>query len=316
MLLRVFPRKTNGTPNDDLVRIGFPGILDPPKGVTEIHISVTFTWDIPKAKSMFRVWSRLHDNVKIGGPALDDPGDLFVPGRYLRQGHIITSRGCPNKCPFCFVPKREGALRELPITEGFICHDNNLLATSRKHFTNVCNVLGKNPQGAIFPGGLEAKRLTRWHAEMLYNVVKPQRMYFAYDMPGALKHIQAAMKVLQSVGFKKRSGLYCYVLIGFGRDTPEKAYERMRKVWDIGYIPFAMLYRDAITARDGTTTESRRWQKLKSLFTVPRIACRVLKDDQTNIPDRREQRYGPQTSTGNIFNHPTHRNRDDVPPPI
>ena len=39
-------------------------------------------------------------------------GGDFVPGRYLAPGYVITSRGCPNRCWFCSVWRREGALRE------------------------------------------------------------------------------------------------------------------------------------------------------------------------------------------------------------
>ena len=59
--------------------------------------------------------------VHMGGPAFNMPGGDFVPGMYLKKGYVITSRGCPNRCWFCSVPRREGGrLRELPITEGNI----------------------------------------------------------------------------------------------------------------------------------------------------------------------------------------------------
>ena len=42
-ILRIFPTKTNVTPDDDLVRIReLPGLFDE---ADEIHISETFTWD-------------------------------------------------------------------------------------------------------------------------------------------------------------------------------------------------------------------------------------------------------------------------------
>ena len=48
---------------------------------------------------------------------------------YMKPGYVITSRGCPNRCWFCAVPKREGyQLRELPVTDGWIVADDNLLA--------------------------------------------------------------------------------------------------------------------------------------------------------------------------------------------
>lgn len=137
-IARVFPRKTKATPDDELVFTKPP----PKKGlpdIDEVHISVTFTYDIPKAEQLAEEWGKIGIPVKLGGPAYNLPGGDFIPGLYLKKGYIITSRGCPNKCWFCSVPKREGnQIRELPITEGFNLLDDNLLAygyvqRSRRH---------------------------------------------------------------------------------------------------------------------------------------------------------------------------------------
>ena len=66
-VLRVFPRKTNATPEDDYVAIGSPGLFVP-DDISEIHISVTFTWDLQEAERLNKAWS-LYSNVKIGGQA-------------------------------------------------------------------------------------------------------------------------------------------------------------------------------------------------------------------------------------------------------
>ena len=114
-ILRVFPRKTNATPQDEYVAIGSPSLFIP-DDISEIHISVAFTWDLLEAARLAEAWSR-YGNVKIGGPATGMRGEAFTPGLYLKHGYTITSRGCHNHCWFCSVPKREGSLRELPITD-------------------------------------------------------------------------------------------------------------------------------------------------------------------------------------------------------
>lgn len=130
-IARVFPRRTAATPTDDLAFVNCPPpILIMPE-VDEVHVSVTFTWDIPRAEQLAREWEMVGSPVRMGGPAFNEPGGDFVPGRYLKPGYIVTSRGCPNRCWFCAVPKREGyALRELPITYGWNILDDNLLACS------------------------------------------------------------------------------------------------------------------------------------------------------------------------------------------
>lgn len=115
-IIRVFPTRTNATPDDAFARFrAFPSLFDE---ADEIHISVVFTWDIRWAEQAAVQWERVAP-VSIGGPAYNQPGGDFVPGMYMKNGYVITSRGCPNRCWFCSVPKREGGkLRELPVKDG------------------------------------------------------------------------------------------------------------------------------------------------------------------------------------------------------
>ena len=119
ILARVFPRRTNATPDDGLAFFAPPPPMLP--HIDEVHVSVAFTYDLPEAERLAEVWQKTGIPVKLGGPAMNEPGGDFVPGRYVRPGYVITSRGCNNRCWFCAVPKREGfRLRELPISEGSI----------------------------------------------------------------------------------------------------------------------------------------------------------------------------------------------------
>jgi hypothetical protein len=65
-IIRVFPRKTNATPTDELAFVGNPTMF---AEADEIHISVTFSWDIPEAERLEKEWRRVA-LVKIGGPAI------------------------------------------------------------------------------------------------------------------------------------------------------------------------------------------------------------------------------------------------------
>ncbi len=108
IIARVFPTKTNMTPVDEHVYFGCPPALLDIK-YNEVHISVTFTWDRQQGAGLMGLWDK-YGTVKIGGPACGDAGGEFVPGRYLKKGVTITSRGCIRNCQFCYVPKREGKI--------------------------------------------------------------------------------------------------------------------------------------------------------------------------------------------------------------
>jgi hypothetical protein len=136
-IARVFPRKTVASPDDELSFFKEPPLLGMPE-VDEVHVSVAFTYDMQYAEYLAEQWKALGVPVKMGGPAFDQPGGEFIPGRYLKHGYVITSRGCPNRCWFCKVPEREGfCLRELPITEGWNVMDDNLLTCSEDHIRKV-----------------------------------------------------------------------------------------------------------------------------------------------------------------------------------
>lgn len=256
-IIRVFPRKTNATPDDDLVRIGAPpGLFDE---ADEVHVSVTFTWDLPLAEKLAAAWAPVAP-VRIGGPATGEAGGEFVPGRYVKTGYVLTSRGCPNSCWFCAVPKREGNIRELPITEGWNVLDDNLLACSESHQRAVFAMLaGQKRKGPVqFTGGLEAKRLEQWHVDALREL-KPKQFFFANDTPDDLEPLQRAGRMLLDAGFTTTShALRAYVLCGWPADTFDAATIRMQQTIDAGFLPMAMLYRDNSGHRK---TEWMRWQR-------------------------------------------------------
>ena len=67
-IIRVFPRKTSMTPEDSYSFVGDPPLFRP--DAKEVHVSVTFTWDIEEGKRLQRAWANYYPNVKIGGPAM------------------------------------------------------------------------------------------------------------------------------------------------------------------------------------------------------------------------------------------------------
>ena len=271
-IARVFPRRTTATPDDSLAFTTLPPKILP--DIDKVHVSVTFTYDMEKAEQLAEAWHKTGLPVMMGGAAFNEPGGEFVPGRYLKHGYVITSRGCPNRCHFCSVPKRESyTLRELTIKNGFNILNDNLLACSDKHICEVFEMLKRQSENPIFTGGLEAKLLKQWHVDLLREV-KTQRMYFAYDTPDDYEPLLQAGKLLRYGGFTKASQVArCYVLIGYDGDTMEKAEKRLRETWKAGFFPFAMLYRDEKGA------VQQNWKQFQRLWARPQIISQLLKED-------------------------------------
>jgi hypothetical protein len=188
--------------------------------------------------------------VKIGGPAIGLRGEEFTPGQYLKKGYVITSRGCPNRCWFCSVWRREGeTIRELPITGGFNVLDDNFLACSENHIRAVFAMKKKKKRRPLFTGGLEAAKLKPWHVEEFVKL-KPAEMFFAYDTSDDREPLYEAGKLLTAAGLKICHPLRAYVLIGYPNDTFDKAAWRLTDCLKAGFTPMAMPYRDKTEKRD------------------------------------------------------------------
>lgn len=249
-IARVFPSRTSMTPDDSLAFINCPPPLLAMPEVDEVHVCVTFTWDIPRAYWLAEQWMAVGVPVHVGGVAFGNQSGEFVPGLYVKKGAIITSRGCPNHCWFCSVPKREGGLRELPVQDGWNVLDDNLLACSDQHVKAVFDMLSRQPHPPKFTGGLEARILKPWHAEAM-RALHPDKMYFAYDTADDYEPIVVAGKMMRAAGHTATSHrTCCYVLIGYPGDTFHAAETRLVDTIRAGFMPFAMLYRDASGARD------------------------------------------------------------------
>lgn len=259
-IIRVFPRRTKATPDDEFAVVNrVPDLFDQ---ADEVHISVAFSWDLKRADELAKQWKYVAP-VQIGGPATGQRSEEFVAGRYIKHGYTITSRGCPNQCWFCNVWRREGdTVRTLPIVEGFNVLDDNLLASPDDHIRNVFEMLSRQTSRIYFTGGLEAKRLQQWHVDEL-RVLRPKRMFFAYDTEDDLEPLRNAGRMLLGAGFKQSShSLMCYVLCGWPKDTVEQAEKRMLETMQAGFTPMAMLYRDKTGKRELTWMRwARQWAR-------------------------------------------------------
>jgi len=250
-------------------------------------ISVVFSWQLQEAYQR-AVWLKEQGfNVRAGGPAVAMRPD-FLTGVAKVSGKVdallrhnpnatFTSRGCPNKCGFCIVPKIEGDLIELdewPIRP-IVC-DNNLLACSKNHFDDVINKL-KGLKKVDFNQGLDARLLTNHHANRLTEI-NLETVRLAWDHTSMENKVMVAIERLISAGIPKRM-IRVYVLIGFN-DTPDDALYRLQALKDLGVWPSPMRYQPLDAVRRNSYIGSRwtepqlkdymrYWSRLNWLEHIP-----------------------------------------------
>ena len=262
-MILVVPRRTNQTP--DYAIEGYPGLFRP-EG-SEVHISVVFTWDIPMAEKLKEAWSDFYPVVKVGGPAYNDPGEEFIPGRYVKEGYVFTSRGCPRKCDFCLVPVREGKIRELEVKEGNLIQDNNLLACSKSHIEKVFAMLSSQ-KGVVFSGGIEASRVNGWFVEKLRGI-SLKTIFLAFDSWDREKAFSRAMWRLRDFSIEQKRA---FVLIG--RDGIEEDIRRCVRAYELGALPFAQLYQPL-----GKKVEySKEYKRVAKTFSRPAMTKAYIKN--------------------------------------
>ena len=270
-LIRVFPRRTKATPDDPLAFIGSPDLLAIAGGADEVHVDVTFTAAKDRAEQLAEEWRMLGCPVKIGGVAYGDPGAEFVPERYIKKGYIFTSRGCPRRCWFCSVWKRDPVPRMLPIVDGWNILDDNLLACPEPHVRTVFDMLRRQRRRIEFTGGLEALALQDYQVELLAALKPRPNCFFAYDPGDEFDTLRSAASRLIEAGFTARSHrLRVYVLIGFPKDTFDAAEGRLLQMLEIGFTPHAMLWQPETPSAE-RHRPSPEWRTFQRRWARPAI---------------------------------------------
>lgn len=265
------------SPTDPLAFFGEPTLDAIAAEPEAVHISVTFSWDLEKAEELYYQWEMLGVPVEVGGPAFGDRmSESFTPGLYLKDGMTITSRGCPKDCWFCNVGKcARGRVIELPVQEGWNILDDNILATSDSHFREVIAMLRRQKQPAVFSGGLEPEYMTPEKAELLMGI-KLKTMYTAYDTLDDYEHLVSMSRMLHGAGLSWKSHqVKCYFLCGYREDSFAAAEKRAEQIMRLGFLPFAMLYRDEEGQRDP------EWRKFQREWTNAVIVGRKYADFMT-----------------------------------
>ena len=183
-----------------------------------------------------------------------------------KHSYGFLTRGCPNKCSWCFVPDKEGSIRANADIEEFLQHktavimDHNVLASDHgiKQIEKIIQLKIK----VDFNQGLDARLIDEPMAKLLAKVKWLHPLRMACDSASQMKHIERATRLLRYHNCKPQK-YFCYVLV---KDIAD-ALERVKFLKGLYIDPFAQAYRNK--AGDEPTEEQKafcRWVDMKSTF--------------------------------------------------
>ena len=176
------------------------------------------------------------------------------------------TRGCPNKCPWCVVPKMDGEeVRKVADLADFWrgqevirIIDDNLMVDARL-FLDACEQLHDSRARVIWEA-LDIRLVTDETAHALAGVKLEKRLHFAWDSHAQDGAIERGIETLERHGLKPWRSMF-YVLVGFNTSR-EFDLERINRIRELGSNPYVMPY----DRRDPYQRHLARWCNNKIIF--------------------------------------------------
>jgi len=231
---------------------------------TTIYLSVPFTWLAEKARMIAEEWKGKGFTVEMGGPGFMEPTscELFEPVLFHNPCATFTTRGCPNACPWCAVPKLEPEFKEIrDFRPAPVVCDNNLLAASWGHIKRVVERV-RDFTMVDFNQGLEAFRFTFQVARELGKLRCKVR--FAFDRWGDEGMVKDAIDLCRK---RTTKDIGVFVLIGF-KGAQEEDLARLDLVREWGIRPTPMRYQPLDAKEKNAYLPEEGWTEHEMLRTM------------------------------------------------
>ena len=159
----------------------------------------------------------------------------------------FTSRGCIRKCPFCFVPEKEGefrhdmAIKDIinPRSNIIILHDNNI--TADPDCIDKLHEIRDRKLIVDINQGCDVRLMTPEIAQAMSEVKHLRSLHYAWDLMGFEKQVLEGINIMKQ--FIPVSRHMCYCLVGYNTSFEEDMY-RVRKLSEMGVRPYIMRYNE------------------------------------------------------------------------
>ena len=223
------------------------------------------------------------DNVIKGGTGYDiksslpdeidrmQPDYSIYPNVPADTAYGFLTRGCPNHCKWCVVPRKEGRIRPYMDIDDIcvdgrnkaVLMDNNILAAGDYAMQQLRKIIERD-YWIDFNQALDARLVNNENAALLAKIKWIEhRIRFGCDTPRQIEECERAMELINSFGFKGQYFLYTML-----NDNFVECYNRINHFWRKNQelmkqhrtsrvYPYAQPYRDP----DNTDRPVPEWQK-------------------------------------------------------
>lgn len=165
---------------------------------------------------------------------LVQPDYSIYPAVPSDTAYGFLTRGCPNKCKWCVVPRKEGRIRpymdvdEIAI-EGrtkLVLMDNNFLAAGDYAHEQLDKIIARGYK-VDFNQALDARLVDDAYAQKLAKVKWLSHIRFGCDTQKQIEECERAMDMIVGYGFKGEFFLYTML-----NDDLNECYSRIHYWWD------------------------------------------------------------------------------------
>lgn len=172
---------------------------------------------------------------------------LSKAAEIVNAGMGFTSRGCVRSCGFCFVPKKEGSLKNVaeirdlinPKSNVLILHDNNI--TADPFCIDKLHEIRDRKLVVDINQGCDVRLMSDDIALAMSEVKHLRSIHYAWDLVGHEDKVMTGIKILSK--YIKPYRHMCFMLVGYDTEFIEDVY-RFRKLTELGVRPYVMVYND------------------------------------------------------------------------
>ena len=180
------------------------------------------------------------------------PDYSIYPWIKSREAYGFLTRGCPNKCKWCVVPKKEGAIRPYMDVDEIAQHgkrpyltlmDNNILAAGDYAVEQFEKII-RGGYHVDFNQAMDARLITPQYARLLSRVKWFPYIRFGCDTHAQIAHCERALALLHENGWHGNVFLYCMITSDFDESIARVSYWRDKLVAGEKTYPHVQPYLD------------------------------------------------------------------------